>query len=435
MKKSYFKFILAVKLEESVISVDVFAAIAVAMVAGLLMTRLTNIFRMPDVTAYLLAGICVGPFVLGRLGISGLGFTSYEEVESLDMLSNLALGFIAFAIGNEFVLPRLKSIGRQAVIVAIFQALTAVIFVTAALIIVYFIAPDKMSLPVAITLGAVASATAPAATLLVIRQYKAEGPVTDILLPVVALDDAVGLVCFAVAIGVAKALIGGHIDFVSIAVEPLLEIIISLVFGAFMGYVLTKVETIYHSNQNRIILIISFVIFTVAISLLRFNIFGLNFGLSTLLVCMMLGTVFCNLCPRADDLMARAERWTAPLYCLFFVMSGAALRLDVFSDIAMVIIGMVYVIARAAGKIVGADISAKATHCHPMVQKYLGYTLLPQAGVALGMSLTAAAQLGAEGATIRSLVLFGVLIYELVGPTITKIALTKSGDIHEKYIA
>lgn len=406
-----------------------FFSIAVAMVAGLLMTRFTNLFKLPDVTAYLIAGIVIGPFFLGRLGISGLGFVTYEEIDSLGMLSNLALGFIAFAMGSEFMLPKLKSTGKQAVVIAIVQALAAVLFVTAALVATHFIIPDKLTLPVAITLGAVASATAPAATLMVVKQYKAKGPVTDMLLPVVALDDAVGLVCFAVSIGIAKALIGGAVDIVSIVVNPLLEIVLSLLLGALCGYVLTQVERIYHSNRNRIILIISFVIFTVAISMLEFEIGKVKIAFSSLLVCMMLGTVFCNSCPLAEDLMERADRWTAPLYCLFFVLSGAALKLSVFSDLAIVCVGIIYIIFRSLGKYLGAGASAKAMKCDPRITKYLGFTLLPQAGVALGMSLTAAEQLGEDGSLVRSITLFSVLIYELVGPMITKIALTKSGDI------
>ena len=410
----------------------VFFSIATALVAGLLLTRFTNLFHLPDVTAYLIAGILIGPNCLGLFGIKGLGFTDFSEITELSMLSNLALGFIAFAIGTEFMLPKLKTIGKQAVIIAIVQALMAVIFVAAALAVMHYIMPGKISLPAAITLGAVASATAPAATLMVVRQYKAKGPVTNMLLPVVALDDAVGLVCFAVAIGIAKALIGGAVDTVSIVINPILEIVLSLALGASLGFLLTELERIYHSNRNRMTLIISFVILTVALSMLKFEIGKVHISFSSLLVCMMLGTVFCNTCPLAEDLMERAERWTAPLYTLFFVLSGAELRFDVFADFAIVIIGVVYIIFRSAGKCIGSSLSAKAVHCDENIVKYLGITLLPQAGVALGMSMTAAEQLGADGTLIRNITLFSVLVYELVGPTLTKVALTKAGDIKPK---
>ena len=410
----------------------VLISIAVAMVAGLLMTRVINLIKLPDVTAYLIAGILIGPFFLGRLGIPGFGFLNYDEVGNLDVLSNLALGFIAFAIGAEFMVPKLRKIGRQAVVIAVFQAVLASIFVAAALVATHFIFPEKLSLPAAITLGAVASATAPAATLMVVRQYKAKGAVTDMLLPVVALDDAVGLVCFAVALGVAKALQGGAADVIGIVVNPILEIVCSLILGSVLGWLLTQMEKIYNSNRNRMILIISAVTLTVALSMIQIHIGRVTISFSALLVCMMLGTVFCNLCPLAEDLMEREDSWTAPLYCLFFVLSGAALQLNVFSDIVMVAVGVIYIVFRCLGKYFGSRWSATATHCDPMIIKYLGITLFPQAGVALGMSLSAASQLGSDGAVIRSITLFSVLVYELVGPLLTKIALTKAGDIRPK---
>ncbi len=348
------------------------------------------------------------------------------------MISNLALGFIAFAIGNEFTLGKLKSTGKQAVVIAICEGFGAVILVEAAMIGLHFAFPETLSLPAAITLGAIASATAPAATLMVVRQYKAKGPVTDILLPVVALDDAVGLVCFAVAFGIARALLVGAVDIISIIVEPMIEIIGSLILGAVMGYILNAIEKLFHSNRNRMTLIIGFVILTVALSTLKFEIGSVTVGFSTLLVCMMLGTIFCNTCPLADELMEKSDRWTAPLFALFFVLSGAELQLNVFSDYLMVVIGLVYIITRCLGKYFGAGLSSRVMGCAAPVNKYLGITLFPQAGVALGMSLTAAAYLGHDGMIVRNIILLGVLVYELFGPMMTKIALTKAGDIKPK---
>lgn len=409
-----------------------FISIAIAMFAGVLMTRVTKLFNMPDVTAYLIAGILIGPNVLGRIGIEGLGFTTYSAISDLDLISNLALGFIAFAIGTEFMVPKLKKVGKQAVIIGLAEALTAVLFVTVILLILHFIMPDKVSVPTAILLGAIASATAPAATLLVVRQYKAKGAVTEILLPVVALDDAIALVCFAVASGIARGLLGGEIDIFSIVINPLIEIFMSLILGSILGFMLAGLERWFHSNKNRMIFIVSGVILTTALAMLEIPVGPVTISFSSLLVCMMLGTVFCNACPVAEEMMERAEKWTSPLYCLFFVLSGAALRFDVFSDVMVIVIGIVYIVFRAFGKYVGAGISAKATHCAPQVTKYLGFTLFPQAGVALGMSLTASQIMGETGALIRTLILFSVLVYELIGPSITKIALTKSGDIQPK---
>lgn len=403
-------------------------SVSVALLAGLLMTRVIKPLKLPDVTAYLIAGVVVGPYCLGALGIEGLGFTSAEAVSQLSLISEVALGFIAFSIGNEFRLKDIKAIGKQAVVVGIVQAIVATIFVDVSLAVLHFIIPDKLSVAQTITLGAIATATAPAATLMVVRQYKAKGPLTDLLLPVVALDDAVGLVVFAVSFGIARTLQSGSADIAAIILNPLIEIVGSLLFGVLLGWILTILETQFRSNTNRMSLTIAFVFLTVSLSMLEFQIGSITVGFSSLLVCMMLGTVFCNLCPISEDLMEKADRWTAPLFALFFVISGAELELSVFADIAIVGVGVVYIIFRSLGKYVGAYASTKWTKCSPEVCKYLGITLLPQAGVALGMCLTAK-QLGADGDLIRNIILFSVLIYELVGPMLTKMALTKAGDI------
>ena len=406
-------------------------AAALALLIGLLMTRVFKMFRLhlPDVTAFLIAGLIIGPHCLGRLGIEGVGFTSAAEVENLSVISNTALGFIAFSIGNEFLLSQLKAIGKQAVIVGIFQALAATLFVDVALIGLHFLMPDKLSIEATIVLGAIAAATAPAATLMVVRQYKAKGKLTDILLPVVALDDAVGLAVFAVSFGIANSLVTGKTDMVGIIVEPLIQIAASLVLGSILGWVLTMLERTFFSNSNRLSLTIAFVVLTVALSMISFEIGGVRISFSTLLVCMMLGTVFCNICPLSHDLMERADKWTVPLFALFFVLSGAELELDVLKDGAVILVGVVYIMMRSVGKYVGAYLSCSATKCDPVVKKYLGITLLPQAGVALGMCVTAAKLGSADGILIKNIILFSVLIYELFGPLLTKWALTKSGDI------
>ena len=404
-------------------------AVSVALIAGLMMTRVVKPLKLPDVTAYLVAGVLIGPYFLGQLNIPGIGFISTGDVEQYALISNVALGFIAFAIGNEFRVSELKNTGRQALIVGIAEGLVASLFVNVAMIALHMVLGDKLPMSTAITLGAIATATAPAATLMVVRQYKAKGKLTDILLPVVALDDAVALMVFAVSFGVASALKSGSFNMTSILVEPFLEIVLSLIVGAFMGWLLTQLETLFNSNSNRLSLTIAFVFLTVGISMVEFDIGGIHIGFSSLLVCMMLGTVFCNICPLSEDLMEKSDKWTAPLFALFFVISGAGLELGVFSDVSIVIIGVVYILFRCIGKYVGALASSKAAGCDKTVQKYLGITLCPQAGVALGMCITAAAEFGAEGAMIRNIILFSVLIYELVGPSMTKWALTKAGDV------
>ncbi len=407
---------------------EILLSVSVAILAGLLMTRLSRLAKLPAVTAYLVSGVLIGPYCLGALGVKYLGFTSFDQVEVLGLASDIALGFIAFSIGSEFRLKDLKAIGKQATVVGIVQALTATALVDAALYVFHRLRPDVLTVPQVLTLAAIATATAPAATLMVVREYKAKGPLTSILLPIVALDDAVGLVVFAVSFGIAKTLVVGELDLVSIIVNPLVEIVASLGLGALMGWTLTQMEKLFNSNTNRLNMTIAFVFLTVALSMAEFHIGPVTIGFSSLLVCMMLGTVFCNCCPLSEDLMYLADKWSSPLLALFFVLCGAELDLGVFASGSIVLIGVIYIIFRSIGKYVGAWASAKATHCPESTCKYLGITLLPQAGVALGMCTTAM-ELGEQGALIRNITLFAVLIYELVGPLMTKMALKAAGDI------
>ena len=407
-------------------------AIGIAMFAGLLLSRVVSRLNLPDVTSYLIAGVLVGPLVLGRLGVPGLGFTSFHFVESMDLVCDTALGFIAFSIGSEFRVTALRKTGRQATVIAIFQALSATALVDGALLGLHLLLGDKLPVSTCLILGAIATATAPAATLMVINQYKARGPLTDILLPIVALDDAVGLIVFAVSKGIAKALISGSVSIVSMLVNPMVEIVASLALGALLGWIFSLIEKYFNSNSKRLSLAVAFVAISAGLSKLQFSVGEIHIGFSSLLVCMMCGTIFCNLCDVSEEIMHKTERWTGPVYVLFFVISGAELDLRVFADWAVVGIGVMYIISRSAGKIFGASISARFMRCEQSICKYLGITLLPQAGVALGMSVVVAAEFGAEGAIIRNVVLFSVLIYELIGPMLTKMALTAAGDIRPK---
>ena len=404
-------------------------ALSLSLLIGLLMSRITKKLDLPAVTAYLVAGILVGPYCLGALGFEGVGFISIDDVGSYSIVCDVALGFIAFAIGNEFRLNHLKTIGRQATIVGIFQAVITTLIVDAALIGLHFAFPQIITIETAIILGAVAAATAPAATLMVVKQYKAKGPVTDILLPVVALDDAVGLVIFAISFGIARAMNTGSVNVISIIIEPLIEIVASLLLGALMGILFHIVERFFHSNSKRMAVSVAFVMATVAISGISFSVGSLHIAFSPLLACMMLGTVFCNICDFSEDLMNRADKWTAPLLVLFFVISGAELDLSVFANAIFVLIGVIYIAFRSVGKYFGAGISARMTNCDENTSKYLGITLLPQAGVALGMASQALALGAATGKVVQSITLFAVLIYEIFGPYLTKVALTKAGDI------
>ena len=394
---------------------------AFALFAGLMATRAFKYmgFHFPDVTAFLIAGVLVGPYVLGRAHI---GFSSSEEIAGISILSNIALGFIAFDIGSEFRLSKIAHMGKAALFIGFFQALAATLMVDAVLYVLSL--KGVIPLPAAIVLGAIASATAPAATLMVVRQFKAKGPVTDLLLPIVALDDAAGLVIFAVSMGIAQAMIGGAVNAVSIFVNPLLEIAGSLILGAVMGLAMTQLEKLFFSNTNRLSMTIAFVLMTIALAS--------NEGFSSLLVCMSMGTVFCNMSEYSEDIFKRSEKWSAPLYAVFFVLSGAELELSVFKYPAVMLTGVVYILTRCAGKYLGARFSSTVMKCGENVRKYLGITLFPQAGVALGM-VVSAQSLGAEmGGLIRNIILFSVMIYELAGPMMTRDALTKAGEIEPK---
>ena len=401
--------------------------LAIAVIAGLLLSRVTKLFGLPAVTAYLVAGLAIGPFLLGGLNIPGLGFNSLEQVEGLGILTQTALGFIAFAMGNEFRLCHLRTFGKQAITIGILQAVVTTVAVDIILIVVHLIFPGVLSFGAAITLGAIASATAPAATLMVVRQYKAHGPLTKLLMLVVAIDDAVGLLLFSLSYGIASTISSGVINVLSMVVEPLLEIILSLVLGAVMGWLLNFVEQFFHSRGKRMTISVAFVLLTVGLSTLKFHIGPIHCGFSLLLVCMMTGTVFCNICTTSEELMERVEGWTVPLNILFFVISGAELDLNVLTSPIPLIIGIIYILARSAGKCSSAYLSCKLTKCSKTITDNLGVTLLPQAGVALGMALTAASL--SDGAIVRNVVLFAVLIYELVGPVLTKRALMKAGEI------
>jgi len=401
--------------------------LAVALVGGLMLSRVTKKLNLPAVTAYLVAGLLLGPFLLGKVNIPGLGFNSLEQVEGLRIITQTALGFIAFTIGNEFRLSQLKAMGSSAIVIGILQAVITTVVVDIVLIVLHLLFPHIISIPCALTLGAIASATAPAATLMVVRQYKADGPLTKLLMLVVAIDDAVGLLLFSVSFGVATALSAGQVSVLGVVVEPIVEIVLSLALGSVMGWLLDLVERFFHSRSKRMTISVAFVLLTVGMSMLKFQIGPIHCGFSLLLVCMMTGTVFCNICDTSEELMGRIESWTTPLNVLFFVISGAELDLNVLAQPVTILVGVIYIIARSAGKYYGANISCRITKEPKPIVDNLGITLLPQAGVALGMAMTAASL--ADGALARNVVLFAVLIYELIGPTLTKRSLTAVGEI------
>ena len=386
--------------------------------AALLVGRLAKLVRLPNVTAYLVAGLLIGPCV-GRL-------VSKETLESFSIITTIALGFIAFSIGGSFKFANIKKIGGKVITITMFQALTTVIFVDICLLALTFFGLTTVS--EALVLGAIATATAPAATLMVVKQYKAKGPVTDALLPVVALDDAVGLMVFAISNSIAIALYNNEgVSVKSILLEPLLEIVLSVAIGFVIGLLLALCVRFFHSRANKLCLIITAVLAGVGASLAFDEFLGVS--LSSLLVCMMTGATFCNLRKDSDVITESSERWTPPLFLLFFVLSGADLDVGVITSVGVV--GIVYLVARSLGKWTGAFLGSAVTKADPNIKKYLGFALLPQAGVAIGMAQIVAKEFPEIASTITTVVLCATLIYELFGPVITKIALQKAGEIEK----
>ncbi len=425
----------------------IFLYVAGLLLAGLFSTRLMKLVKLPNVTGYIITGILMGPFVFGLL-FNGGNFLEannasvspiYSYIKNMGWVNNIALGFIAFSIGSSFKLSALKKVGKRVIVITILESLLASVCVILALMGLHFIFPEAIPWPLVLTLGAIASATAPAATLMVIKQYKAKGPVVNTLLPVVALDDASALILFAILFQIAKTLaVGGAFDLYEMLAKPFIEILISLGIGAVFGIIVSYACHLFKSRTNRLI----WAIFAIFGSVGLYYLFKIpelgSFELSSLLMCMVAGAFFCNMRADSSITFEFMDRFTAPIFMLFFIISGASLDLTIFaSDDGWLILlaAFVYALSRVLGKWLGAYSGAKMTSAEPTVQKYLGFCLVPQAGVAIGLATTAGSTLtesdGASsvGALIVAVVLTSTLVYELTGPFITKFALTKAGEI------
>lgn len=433
---------------------NIFLYVAIAIVIGLLSSRLMKILKLPNVTGYLLTGIIVGPCVLG-LFFNNFDFVNsfsssnpiYNFVDSLSWLSTLALGFIAFTIGNNFKISSIKALGKRFVVITIFEAIGASIFVFLGLMIAHFIegaivgsGNETITWPLILTLSAISCATAPAATLLVIKQYKADGPVVRTLLPVVALDDAVALIMFSILFGIAKTLQKGDALSINLVLTPIVEIVLSLLIGAALGFIVTFLCKFFKSRANRVGLCIFAILANIGIYYLftTFDFFSLGkLELSYLLMCMATSAIFVNAFKDASRTMDRIDLVTPTIFMLFFILSGSNLNLTIFASkdvVILLIVALTYLLFRVAGKYIGASTSAMITKSEPTVRKYLGLTLIPQAGVAVGLATSASKTLGGEsklGSIIIASILISTIIYELVGPVITKIALEKAGEIKE----
>ena len=425
----------------------IFVYIALLLLAALLSTRLMKLLKLPNVTGYIITGIIIGPFVFGLL-FNHFTYDGIREsviygfVDKIKWVSTIALGFIAFSIGTSFKVSTLKAVGKKVVIITIFEALFASLLVIAALVVAHFIFPNQVSWELVLTLGAIASATAPAATLMIIKQYKARGPMVDTLLPVVALDDAAALILFAILFQVATTLASGTgtFDVYKMLVKPILEILISLSIGAALGFFISLLNKWFKSRNNRLII----AIFSIFLACGLYFLFKMpqlgGFELSSLLMCMMIGCIYTNMCKDSGRTLDVMDRFTSPIYLMFFVISGASLDLTIFfnkSGLLVLAIAGIYLIFRVVGKWSGAFTGASIAKCEPKIKKYLGFALIPQAGVAIGLATTASALFSASenettktaGALIIAIILSSTLVYELIGPMVSKFALKKAGEI------
>ena len=425
----------------------IFIYLALLLIMGLLSTRLMKVLKLPNVTGYIVTGIIMGPFVFGLLfgnsqyhGDQASNII-YQYVTRLDWVSQVALGFIAFSIGTSFKTEVLKTVGKRVMVITLLEALMASLFVILALLIAHFITPDRVPLSLVLTLGAIASATAPAATLMVIKQYKAQGPLVNTLLPVVALDDAVALILFAILFQISTTLIGSEgFSLYKMLLKPLIEIAISLGLGALIGLFISFINRFFKSRNNKLVLCIFSVFIAVGLYYLFKQEFMGGFELSSLLICMVAGAMFTNLAKDSNRTLDVLDRFTSPIYMMFFIFSGANLDLSIFlnkNGYIVLIIAFIYIIFRVIGKYLGAFTGASISKCEPNVKKYLGLTLIPQAGVAIGLATTASSIYRNSdneivrnlGALIIAIVLTSTLVYELSGPLISKYALNKAGEI------
>lgn len=428
-------------------TLPLFAYIAILLLAALLSTRVIKLLKLPNVTAYIITGIIMGPFVFGLLfnnftyeGIKEAPLYGY--ISQISWVSTVALGFIAFSIGTSFKTTILKSVGKRVLVITILEALGGSLLVVGALVVAHLLFPEQVSLTVVLTLGAIASATAPAATLMVIKQYRAKGPVVNTLLPVVALDDAAALILFAILFQIATAISGeGSFDIYRMIAKPLIEIVISIAFGAVLGIIISLLNKLFHSRNNKLVLCIFAVFASLGLWMLfKYENMG-SFELSSLLMCMMAGAIYTNMSKDGGRTLDVYDRFTSPIYMMFFVISGASLDLSIFfnsTGLVVLAIAGVYVVFRVLGKYLGALVGASLTHAEPTVKKYLGLTLVPQAGVAIGLATTAGKLFSENpataeaGALIVAIVLSSTLVYELIGPLVSKFALKKAGEISEE---
>ncbi len=384
--------------------------VSIILFAGLVTARIVSKLKLPNVTGYLLAGIAIGPFVLNLV--------PKDVTTQLSGISEVALAFIAYSIGSQFNVEHIKKMGKSVIVITLLESLCAVLIVDLMMIFLF-----KQPVSFSIVLGAIAATTAPAATIMVIRQYKAKGPLVSTLLPVVAMDDAVGIAAFGISAEIATALINTDqtVPLMQVILTPIWEILLALLIGFTIGLVLSFVTRKAKGDDELLSIIVASLLLAIAIAKLC--------NVSTLLLCMMLGGTIANIAPNSNRLLSIVDRVTPPIFIAFFTIAGADLNLGILRTVGIAGIG--YIIFRSLGKLFGAYIGAVLTDAPKVVQKYLGFALLPQAGVAIGLALSAEQVIPIYADSIKTIILSATVVYELIGPVIAKTALLKAGEITE----
>lgn len=386
---------------------DVLFKLSIVIVVGWLGGKLAKILKLPNVSGYLVAGLFLGP--------SFFKLISSQDMNSFTIISEVALAVVAFSIGSEFVMKDMMKLGKSIVIITLAEVVGAIFLVFSVMFFVF-----KQDFVFSIIIASMSAATAPAATLMVMRQYRSDGPVTRTVLPVVALDDVLGIMAFGIAMSVARIYVGaGEFTFWQMISQPFIEIFGSIALGAVLGIVLTFLSK--KSGDTDELLIVTLAMIFAATGLSKM------WGLSPLLTSIMMGTALVNLMHNPNRVFFSLNHFTPPVYLLFFTLAGASLDLGVLMGVGLM--GLGYIIARAAGKMVGAWLGAKSVNAEPTVQKYLGLALLPQGGISIGLSVLVRQHLPEYSAAIITIIMFSVLVYEVSGPIFAKIAIQKAGEI------
>lgn len=400
--------------------------LAVLLLTGLAFGKLSKRLHIPNVTGYLLGGFLIGPGFFSLFFPQFQGIVTLEYVETLKIIADIELAFIAFSVGTEFRFEYLKRLGPAPIVIAILESLFAVIFITVGLLLFGF------PLYIALAFGAVGGATAPAATVMVIRQYKAKGPLTEMIYSVVALDDASGLIFFGLATAMIHVLIGTTAQPIWwMIVLPILEILVAMAVGLIAGFLLVWLTNVFTGRGNRISVVIALLFILIGVSRLVMHLYA--FEMSSLLMAMFAGAYFTNRSKHVETIMPLVERITPPLIILFFVLSGADIQLNAFGWSALGVLA-IYLVFRVAGKLFGTFVGGQVVHVEPKIKKYLGFGLLPQGGIALGLSilmldiLPADTGLAFDGQFLRIVIIAAVFISEVFGPILLKVALIRSKE-------